>query len=117
MADVTVKTIDDFDDYGGQFFYAGKGLGVTAWGMNVARLPAGWTDYPDHDHAEQGQEEAYVVLDGSATLHAGGKTWELGRGAFVRCGPAQKRKWVPGPEGVTLLALGGVPGKAWEPRT
>ena len=31
MADVTVKRIDEFEDYGGQFFYAAKGLGVTAW--------------------------------------------------------------------------------------
>ena len=36
--------------------------------------------------------------------------------AAVRVGPSQKRKFVPGPAGVTLLALGGTPGKAYEPR-
>lgn len=116
MADVTVKTIDDFEDYGGQFFYAGKGLGVTAWGMNVERLPAGWQDFPDHDHSEQGQEEVYVVLAGDGTLYADGETWPLVPATFARVGAEQKRRIVPGSQGITLLALGGTPGKAYEPR-
>ena len=116
MADVTVKTFDELESYGEQFLYAGKGLGVTAFGMNVERLPEGWDGYPEHDHAEDGQEEVYVVLEGSATLTADSESWVLEPGTLVRVGPGQKRKLVPGPEGVTLLALGGTPGKAYEPR-
>jgi mannose-6-phosphate isomerase-like protein (cupin superfamily) len=120
MTDVTVKRIDDLDSYPGppakQFFYAAKGLGVTAWGMNVLRLPAAWDGYPDHDHAKDGQEEVYVVLEGSATLHAAGESFDLSRGILARVGPGQKRKIVPGPSGVTILAIGGTPGKAYEPR-
>jgi hypothetical protein len=33
---------------------------------------------------------------------------------MVRVGPAVKRKIVPGAFGVTILALGGAPGKAYE---
>lgn len=118
MADVTVKKIEELDSYSGEgrFNYAAKGLGVTAWGMNVLRLPAGWSDYPDHDHSKDGQEEAYVVLEGSATLQAGDERHELTRGTLARVGAGQKRKIVPGPNGVTILALGGTPGKAYEPR-
>lgn len=122
MTDVTVKTIDELDSYdakpemAGQFRYAGKGLGVTSWGMNVLKLPANWDGYPDHDHAKDGQEEVYVVLEGDATLHAGGQTWELKRGTLARVGPQQKRKIVPGSQGVTMLALGSTPGKAYEAR-
>lgn len=115
MADVTVKQIDELESYGGQFFYAGRGLGVTAWGMNVLRLPPRWADYPDHDHTEDGQEEVYVVLEGSAELQAGGQTWVLAPGVLVRVGPHQKRKIVPGSAGVTILALGGTPGQAYKP--
>jgi mannose-6-phosphate isomerase-like protein (cupin superfamily) len=115
MADVTVKRIDEFEDYGGQFFYAAKGLGVTAWGMNVEKLPAGWAEYPNHDHAEQGQEEVYVVLEGSATLTAGDETWELTPGTLARVGPEQKRQIVPGDQGATILAIGGIPGAPYEP--
>jgi len=116
MADVTVKRFDELESHAGQFLYAGKGLGVTAWGMNLERLPPSWSDYPDHDHSEAGQEEVYVVLQGRATLQAGGESWELEPGVLARVGPAQKRKLVPGNEGVTLLALGGTPGKAYQPQ-
>jgi len=121
MPDVTVKRLDEIDSYQGpagppgQFLYAGRSLGVTAWGMNVLKLPPGWTGYPEHDHARDGQEEVYVVLRGSARLEAGGKSWELESGMLVRVGAGQRRKIVPGGEGVTLLALGGTPGKAYEP--
>lgn len=115
MADVTFKRFDDLDSHGGQFLYARKGLGVTAFGVNVLRLPASWGDYPEHDHGGDGQEEVYVVLEGSATLHTpDGQSWDLVPGALARVGPAQKRKIVPGTKGVTMLAIGGTPGKAYE---
>ncbi len=115
MADVTVKRLEELEGHQGQFLYAGKGLGVRAWGMNLLELPPAWADYPEHDHAADGQEEVYVVLEGSATLEAGGQTWALERGTLARVGPGQKRRLVPGPDGVTLLAIGGTPGKAYEP--
>jgi uncharacterized cupin superfamily protein len=116
MADVTVKTFDELDSYGGQFLYAAKGVGVTAWGMNILRLPPNWPDAPEHDHAESGQEEVYVVLEGTATLKADGETWELAPGMLARVGSNQKRKVLPGDSGVTILAIGNAPGKAYEPR-
>lgn len=118
MADVTVKTFDELDSYEGKgrFCFAGKSLGVTAWGMNLERFPAHYDGYPDHDHAEDGQEEAYVVLEGNATLTAGGESWELVPGTMARVGAGQKRKLVPGGDGVTVLVLGGTPGRAYAPR-
>ncbi len=115
MADVIIKGIDDLEGYQEQFLYAGKGLGVTAWGMNILKLPPDWADYPDHDHVKDGQEEVYVVLQGSATLQAEGEHWDLTPGMLARVGPEQRRKITPCDEGVTLLVLGGTPGKAYEP--
>jgi mannose-6-phosphate isomerase-like protein (cupin superfamily) len=110
--DVTVKHIDELDSYDGKgrFFFARKGLGITSFGMNVQRWPAGYEDYPDHDHEKDGQEEVYFVIDGSVTLKAGDKSFELGPGTFARVGPGEKRKLLPGADGVTLLSLGGRPG-------
>ena len=112
MADVTVKHLDELESHGGngRFLFARKGLGVTSFGMNVERCPAGYADHPDHDHSKDGQEEVYFVVEGAVTLHAGDEAFELTPGTFARVGPEQKRKLVPGAEGVTLLALGGVPG-------
>jgi uncharacterized cupin superfamily protein len=113
MPDVTVKTFDELDGHQGQFLFAGKALGITAWGMNVLKLPPEWSDYPEHDHVADGQEEVYLVLEGSARLDAGGKSWKLEPGMLARVGFAQRRKLTPGPRGVTLLALGATPGKAY----
>jgi len=119
MADITIKRFDDLESYNreGRFCYAAKSLGVSSWGMNVLCLPAQWSDYPEHDHVKDGQEEVYVVLDGSASLQAGTETFTLEPGLLARVGPGQKRKIVPGPNGVTLLALGGTPGKAYATRS
>ena len=114
MADVIVKRFEELESYEGQFLYAGKGLKVTAWGMNVLKLPPNWNDYPDHDHAGDGQEEVYVVLQGSAKLEAEGRSWDLAPGTLARVGPRQKRRIVPGDKGAVLLAIGGTPGKAYE---
>ena len=116
MAEITVKRFDELDGHQGQFLFAGKGLGVKSWGMNLLELPANWDGYPDHDHAKDGQEEVYVVLAGAADLRADGRSWTLTPGMLARVGPAEKRKIVPGNDGVTLLALGGTPGKAFQPK-
>ncbi len=118
MADVIVKQFDELDSYEGKgrFCFAATSLGVTAWGMNLERFPADYDGYPDHDHTEDGQEEVFVPLEGSATLTAGGETWELRPGTMARVGPSEKRKIVPGDAGVTMLVIGGTPGTAFEPR-
>ena len=115
MADVTFKRFEEFDSYEGKFLYAGRGLGVTSWGMNILQMAPDWAGYPDHDHAKEGQEEVYMILQGSAQLTAGGESWDLVPGTVIRVGAAQKRKIVPGPKGATILALGGAPGKPYEP--
>ncbi len=119
MADVTIKRFDDLESYKGEgrFRYAAKSLGVSSWGMSLLHLPAGWSEYPDHDHSKDGQEEVYIVLDGSAQMRAGSETFTLEPGILARVGPGQMRKIVPGPKGVTLLALGGTPGKAYTPKS
>jgi len=123
MSEVTIKSIDEVDPYRGpgelegiEFRPVGRALGVTAWGMNVLNLAPGATTYPAHDHGEDGQEEVYLVLEGDATLRAHDKDWRLERGDVVRVPPGVKRSWEPGAKGVTLLAVGATPGKAYEPR-
>jgi uncharacterized cupin superfamily protein len=123
MDDVVAKRIEELPFYDGpkaiagiRFRYAGKTLGVSAWGMNVLELEAGFTGYPEHDHAKDGQEEVYLLLRGSATLVAGAEHLALEPGVLVRVGPSRRRKILPGPQGATVLALGGTPGKAYEAR-
>ncbi len=123
MADVKLLRIEEIEAYSGPRAIPGirmrgvaRALGVTAWGMNVFEIDAGATGYPEHDHAGDGQEEVYVVLRGSGTLVAGEERFDLSEGQMVRVGPGQKRKWLAGPSGVRVLAIGSTPGKAYEPR-
>ena len=120
---MTIKKIEEIGFYEGphridgmKFRHAARDLGVSAWGMNVIQIDAGCTAYPEHDHTKDGQEEVYVVLRGSATLVASGREEILEAGTLVRVGPETRRKFLPGPDGVTLLALGATPGKAYELR-
>jgi mannose-6-phosphate isomerase-like protein (cupin superfamily) len=115
MTDVTVAAIDDMEAiYDGVARRARATLGVTAWGMQVMTLPPHWDGYPDHNHdaktAEAGQEEVYITLDGSAVLAAGDERIDLRPGVMVRVGPEQRRRIMPGGEGIRFIALGGVPG-------
>lgn len=116
MADVTVKSLDEFEAvFGGGMRRVRAGLGVTSFGMQVIELPPGFDMYPDHDHLHDEQEEVYVSLSGRATLRVGEESFELAPGVFARVGPGQKRKLVTGEEGARLLCLGGTPGQAYEP--
>lgn len=123
MSDITVKKVGELGHFEGpnaipgiKFFTAGRELGASGLGMNVLELEPDCSTYPDHDHASDGQEEIYVVLDGEGTLVAGDRQWPLEAGTLVRVAPDTKRKLVPGAAGLTVLALGAIPGKAYTPR-
>lgn len=62
-----------------------------------------------------GQEEVYITLRGSGTLEADGERYPLDPDHIARVGPAVRRKITPGPDGLRLLALGAIPGQAYEP--
>jgi hypothetical protein len=62
LSGYAVKRIDDMEGiYLGSFKFARAELGVTSFGMAVIDIPAGYADYPEHDHSEDGQEEVSVV--------------------------------------------------------
>jgi mannose-6-phosphate isomerase-like protein (cupin superfamily) len=115
MTDVTAASIDEMEPiYEGLARRARATLGVTSFGMQVMSLPPSWDGYPDHNHdatvADANQEEVYIPLEGSATLFAGDDRFDLLPGMMVRVGPEQRRRIVPGSDGIRFVALGGVPG-------
>jgi quercetin dioxygenase-like cupin family protein len=115
MADVTVKTLDEFEGaFGGAMKLVRHGLGVQSFGLQVLDFPPNADQYPEHDHSHDSQEEVYIVVEGAATLRAGGEEHELRPGTFARVGPGEKRKLVTGAEAARVIALGGTPGKAYE---
>jgi mannose-6-phosphate isomerase-like protein (cupin superfamily) len=117
QTDFDVKRLSEMDAaYGGSFIRARASLSASAFGMQVHELPPNSGDaYPEHDHLYDGQEEIYLLLSGTADLHLPGSVVALDPDTFVRVGPATRRRIRTGPEGARILAIGGVPGHAYEP--
>ena len=115
MSGFAVKSIDELASiHDGLVKLAGSELDVESFGLQVLDFPPGFEHYPEHDHSEDGQEEVYVVLRGSAGAQVGGERVELGTGEMLRVSAGTMRKLLPGPDGVRLLAIGCIPGGAYE---
>jgi mannose-6-phosphate isomerase-like protein (cupin superfamily) len=115
MSDYTSKRIKEMEaGFGGGFVKARAELGVSSFGMQVIRMPPDFGDYPEHDHAGDGQEEVYLALGGSGWIDIDGERVELGEDVLVRVAPEVKRKVHPGPEGLKMLVIGGCPGEAYK---
>jgi mannose-6-phosphate isomerase-like protein (cupin superfamily) len=115
MADYTAKKISDMEaSFGGGFVKARAELGVTAFGFQVIQLPANFDDYPEHDHAESGQEEVFLALSGSGWMDIEGERVDLDTETFVRVAADPKRKVHSGPEGLRMLVMGGCPGEPYK---
>ena len=84
-------------------------------GMSVIDLDPNTDQYPEHDHSADGQEEVYIALRGGGVIEIEGQTFPLDGDHVVRVGAGTTRKIRPGPEGLRLLALGGIPGQPYEP--
>ena len=115
MADYTAKRIADMEaGFGGGFVKVRAELGVSAFGLQVLQFPPNYTDYPEHDHAESGQEEVFMAVGGSGWIDIEGERVALDDDTLVRVGPAARRKVYAGPDGLRMVAIGGAPGEAYK---
>jgi mannose-6-phosphate isomerase-like protein (cupin superfamily) len=115
MSDYKISRIDEMEAvFFGSFKRARASLGVESFGMQVIDMPPNATQYPEHDHTKDGQEEVFIVLRGSGEIEIDGERHPLDPESMVRVGPAVRRKVWPGGEGMRLLALGGCPGRPYE---
>jgi hypothetical protein len=88
------------------------GLGLSAFGANVMNLPPDY-ETKAHDESESGQEELYVGLAGAGAVVIGEERLPLDPERAVRVAPGTARVLASGPEGLRVLIIGGVPGKAY----
>jgi mannose-6-phosphate isomerase-like protein (cupin superfamily) len=110
-----VKTIDQLESiHHGAVKLAGAELGIRSFGMQVLDFPAGFSDYPEHDHAEDGQEEVYVVLGGRADFVIDGQEVALSQGGMVKVDAESRRRFQAGRDRVRILAIGCTPTGAYE---
>jgi hypothetical protein len=93
-------------------------FGITAFGINAwTGREAGDRIINEHDESEGQdlQEELYLVQSGCARFELDGEQVDAPAGTFVFARPSVKRTAFAEEPGTTIVALGGVPGKAYEP--
>jgi hypothetical protein len=116
LSDYNVKKIDEMEAvYLGAFKRARAELGVESFGLQVIDMPANFDNYPEHDHAEDGQEEVFMALRGGGEIEIGGERFPLDPEHMVRVAAGTKRKVWPGDEGIRMVIVGGVPGALYQP--
>ncbi|MBV9168355.1 MAG: hypothetical protein JO342_19630, partial [Solirubrobacterales bacterium] len=91
-------------------------FGITSFGVNawIAR-DAGARIINEHDESEDSNEELYLVLHGRASFEVDGEQFDAPVGTFVFMRPGVKRTAFGVEPGTTIIAVGGVPGKPYEP--
>jgi tetratricopeptide (TPR) repeat protein len=92
-------------------------LGITAFGATTwTAREAGDRIINEHDESEpDSHEELYLVLRGRAAFELDGERVDAPVGTFVFAQPGVKRTAFAEEAGTTIIALGGTPGKAYEP--
>jgi tetratricopeptide (TPR) repeat protein len=92
-------------------------FGITGFGVNTwTARDAGDRIINEHDESEpDANEELYLVLRGRAVFELDGDRVVAPAGTFVFARPGVKRTAFAEEPETTILALGGTPGKAYEP--
>jgi mannose-6-phosphate isomerase-like protein (cupin superfamily) len=115
MSNYAVKRIDEMEAiYQGAFKRVRAELGVESFGIQIIDMPANFENYPEHDHANDGQEEVYLVMRGGGEIEIEGERFPLDGDNIARVGPGTKRKVWAGPDGIRVVVLGGVAGEAYQ---
>lgn len=90
-------------------------LGVQSFGVTTWTAPeAGDRIINEHDESNTAQEELYFVLAGRASFQLDAEEIDAPAGTFVLVSPDVQRTAFAKEPATTVMALGGVPGQAYE---
>jgi tetratricopeptide (TPR) repeat protein len=121
MSDYQVAHLDDIEELNdGRCAYrpVRHHFGITSFGMTAwTGRDAGDRILNEHDEADVADqsEELYLVQAGRAVFELDGERVDAPAGTFVFAPPGVKRTAFAEEPGTTIVAIGGVPGKAYEP--
>jgi tetratricopeptide (TPR) repeat protein len=114
-----IDEIDEISDGRCPWRPVGFHFGITAFGVNAfTGHEVGDRIINEHDESQEHdlQEELYLVQRGRATFELDGERLDAPAGTLVFAQPDVKRTAFAEEPGTTIVALGGVPGKAYEPK-
>jgi quercetin dioxygenase-like cupin family protein len=105
------------EDTGADWITLRHQLGVGAFGLNAWRAPeAGVQVIVDHEEADSGHQEVYVVVAGHATFTVDGETIDAPSGTVIFVeDPALQRVGIAETPGTTVLTIGAKRGEVFTP--
>jgi hypothetical protein len=109
--------IDEVNDGRCPFRPVRHHFGITSFGVNAwTAREAGDRIINEHDESEPDSgEELYLVVRGQAVFELDGDRVAAPAGTFVFAPPGVKRTAFAEEPETTIIALGGIPGKVYEP--
>ena len=108
--------IDELDDGREPYRPVRHHFGITAFGITAwTARDAGDRIINEHDESDDSQEELYLVLKGRAAFELDGARQDAPAGTLVLVRPGVRRTAFAEEPGTTIIVVGGVPGKAYEP--
>lgn len=96
-------TYDDVEPLAPGMHFLRDELDCENLGVTVLEASEGW-EGKEHDHAEDGQEEVYLLVDGSGELTVDGETLSLEPGRAVRVDPESTRRLAFDEESTMVIA-------------
>jgi Mannose-6-phosphate isomerase len=82
---------DEVDPVAGGMHFMREPLGCEQLGVTVVECDPGWEGKP-HDHADEGEEEVYLLVEGEATMTVEGERVPLSAGDALRVEPGARRQ-------------------------
>lgn len=115
----SIKHRDEFEVMEGSgdatWRLARKALGTDSFGFNLVTIGPGG-QIPEHNHADEGEVELYVIIDGDAVIHADGEDYPAPNGTFASFEPQVSRSILNRSDAPTTALLIGVqPDGGYEP--
>ncbi len=115
----TIRHRDEFESMEGSgeatWKLARKALGTSAFGFNLVEIAPGG-QIPEHDEAQSGQVELYIVLEGEAVMRLDGEDHPAPAGTFASIEPPASRTILNRSEApVTAMLIGVHPAGDYSP--
>jgi mannose-6-phosphate isomerase-like protein (cupin superfamily) len=124
VSDYTFMPYDDMEpsvyaDAGVTVYPVRRSLGISSFGVSRMDLEyqegVEWNNgYPNHKHEDNGQEEVYVIAEGSGQMLIGEELIDIKPREMIRVAPDVSRKMIPSEEGLRFYAFGATPGVPYD---
>ncbi|PSP27090.1 cupin [Halobacteriales archaeon QH_2_65_14] len=99
----TAENYEDVEQLAPGMHFMRNALDCDNLGVTVIEADAGW-EGKEHDHADEGEEEVYVLLDGSGRMTIEDEEVSLDAGDAVRVDPDASRRLAFDEESTMVIA-------------